>query len=136
MLKVKDQIVICVRFLTYECLYILKQLKLSKIPIIVSMITMEKIKMVSNVLNKPSTVHNLSIPCSYTSFSSLYKSQSQSENILKNPGKKVRRLLSVVFSHKRSFVIPFPHSKSLHLIRLVRFLSVPMTSCDLYSQNS
>ena len=64
MLKVKDQIVICVRFLTYECLYILKQLKLSKIPIIVSMITMEKIKMVSNVLNKPSTVHNLSIPCS------------------------------------------------------------------------
>ena len=64
MLKVKDQIVICVRFLTYECLYILKQLKLSKIPIIVSMITMEKIKMVSNVLNKPSVVHNVSIPCS------------------------------------------------------------------------
>ena len=64
MLKVKDQIVICVRFLTYECLYILKQLKLSKIPIIVSMITMEKIKMVSNVLNKPSAVHNVSIPCS------------------------------------------------------------------------
>ena len=64
MLKVKDQIVICVRFLTYECLYILKQLKLSKIPIIVSMITMEKIKMVSSVLNKPSAVHNVSIPCS------------------------------------------------------------------------